>query len=140
MSQAPSPPPPSPMGDASPQPRGLRLLCERWGYSLVTGAFFGILGFMLMVVVPKFAQMFEAIGLGQLPVLTAALIVFSRWTCRWWPLYATAAISLAWLVALIPPKKWLLIEIALIVSMATVTGLVVCALFLPCIHVFGASE
>ena len=140
MSEAPSPPPPSPAGDATPHPRGLRLLWEHWSYSLVTAAYFGVLGFILMGVVPSFEQMFEEVNIQYLPSMTAAVILCGRWTCRCWFLYVPAAIYLSWLVARIPPRRRWMFEIGLICTMAAVTGFIVYALFLPRITMTGARE
>ena len=141
MSQAPSPPPPSPGGETTPRPGSLRLLWDRWGYSLLPAAYFGILGFLLMAVVPKFGEMLEEMTQFEyLPRMTAALIRCGQCIRHWWFLYVPVVIGLSLLVARVPPRRRPMLEIVLICTMAAVTGFVVYALFLPRIHMTGASE
>jgi len=99
---------------------------------LACAVYFGILGFILMGVVPSFERMFEAVGIQfeHLPRMTAAVILCGRWTSRLWPLYVGLAVIGSSLASKIPPKRHLVFEIGLVVVVA-VTMLVSLSLLLP---------
>jgi type II secretory pathway component PulF len=113
--------------------RPVRRFLKQWFLSIACGLAFLILGFIMAVVVPKFAQMFREMGFEEydLPRSTATLIRSSRSFCRFWFLYVPAFLGLSFLVSRVPQRWHKFLEPVVIIMLGCIVLFIWAALFAP---------
>jgi type II secretory pathway component PulF len=92
-----------------------------------------ILGFVLTFVVPKFAGMFQELGLEEqyLPALTRAVLAASGFTVNWWYLLLPVLLGVPCLVSRVPRERAWIVEIVMILVLGAIVGVVIIGLFSP---------
>jgi len=109
-------------------------LSRNWAVSLLCGAVLLVLGFILLVVVPSFGEMFREFGMTEdsLPRSTAFLLFLCTWLRRLWFLCVPVALVISLLAARIPRRAMRFTASILIVAVCGIVLFIVVALYLPC--------
>lgn len=96
----------------------------------------------LLVVVPGFAEMFEEMGpeTVHLPVSTKIVLGMGAAAEKLWFVFLPAVFAASYAASRVPRSKAWIVEIGLILVLASFTILFVVGLFAPQIHMFGPTQ
>ncbi|HOX06009.1 MAG TPA: hypothetical protein PK280_06375 [Planctomycetota bacterium] len=123
------------MTSAGPAPGPPR----NWVAGIMCGAYLLVLGFLFVVVIPKFGEMFREMELSEaaLPRSTALVLAVSAWLGRLWFVCLPVAVGISLLASRIPPGAMRFVTPIFIVAAGGLVLLVALALVAPQLHMMG---